>query len=284
MAAAGDVAAEMVFGPGPDPGCCPGGGDVESSPGENPRGESGEERLRLTPARIEEMLSRAEIEGGELVPHGSNYTFVVQLRSGETGFLGIYKPAGGERPLWDFPYGTLHRRERCSFLVSEALGWHLVPPTVIRDGPHGEGSMHLFVAHDQKANYFSLLEEGRPELFLLAVFDLIVNNTDRKGGHCLKGDDGRVWGIDHGLTFHAEPKLRTVIWDFAGRELPGKLIDDLKSLDRLLDGGASPLAREVGSLIDSEEFDMFRRRVRAFLDQPRLPLPEEYRNYPWPPV
>ncbi len=276
------VTAEMIFDPGREDG--PDQGGAKRSRSDGSPGESGAEGLHLTPARIEEMLSCAEIEGGELVPHGSNYTFVVQLQSGETRFLGIYKPAGGERPLWDFPYGTLHRRERCSFLVSEALGWHLVPPTVIRDGPHGEGSMQLFVAHDQKANYFSLLEEGRPELFLLAVFDLIVNNTDRKGGHCLKGDDGRIWGIDHGLTFHVEPKLRTVIWDFAGQELPGKLIDDLKDLDRLLDGGEGPLVREVGSLLDSEEFDMFRRRVRAFLDRPRLPLPEEYQSYPWPPV
>lgn len=234
--------------------------------------------------KIEALLIEAEIEGGELVPQGSNYTFAVQLCCGELRFLGIYKPADGERPLWDFPYGTLHYRERCSFLVSEALGWHLVPPTVIREGPHGEGSLQLFISHSRDSNYFLLREEGRPELFLLAVFDFIVNNTDRKGGHCFVGEDGRVWGIDHGLTFHAEPKLRTVIWDFAGQALPENILGDLSKLDKMIGDAEDPLMREMRELLDGEEIDMFRRRVRAFLDSPRLPNPEEYQNFPWPPV
>ena len=116
----------------------------ESSPEDEPN-HPGEEAYRLTPGEIEKLLLNGEIEGGELVPQGSNYTFIVQLQSDGMQFLGIYKPASGERPLWDFPYGTLHQRERCSFLVSQALGWHLIPPTVIRDGPHGDsiGSMVL---------------------------------------------------------------------------------------------------------------------------------------------
>jgi len=240
--------------------------------------------LMMSPVEIERLLGEATIEAGELVPRGSNYTFAVQLQSGDLNFLGIYKPAGGERPLWDFPYGTLHFRERCSFLISQALGWHLVPPTVIREGPHGEGSMQLFIACDRNANYFTLLDEGRSELFLLAVLDLIINNTDRKGGHCLKGNDGRVWGIDHGLTFHAEQKLRTVIWDFSGQELPGNLILDLKNLEISLNDTGSPFGREVRSLLDSDEFLMLRRRVQAFIELPRLPHPEEYRSFPWPPV
>lgn len=238
----------------------------------------------LPPEEIEDLLLRGEVEGGELVPQGSNYTFVVQLRVDDLHFLGIYKPSDGERPLWDFPYGTLHYRERCSFLVSQALGWNLIPPTVIRDGPHGEGSMQLYVPHDRQSNYFTLREEGRPELVLIAVFDLLANNTDRKGGHCFKGDDGRVWAIDHGLTFHVDPKLRTVIWDFSGQKLPGNLVNDLKRLDNELGDRGSPLRREMEDLLDQEEVGVFRRRVKAFLENPRLPHPEEYRSFPWPPV
>jgi hypothetical protein len=245
---------------------------------------SSRDSARLTVGEIEDLLLRGEIEGGELVPRGSNYTFVVQLRADKTPFLGIYKPASGERPLWDFPYGTLHHRERCSFLVSQALGWHLIPPTVIRDGPHGEGSMQLFISHDDGSNYFSLREEGRPELFLISVFDFIVNNTDRKGGHCFKGEDGRVWAIDHGLTFHAQPKLRTVIWDYSGQNLPENLVGDLKRLDRQLAEKDNPLCREISSLLDGEEVKVFRKRVKAFLKNPRLPHPEEYRSFPWPQV
>lgn len=256
----------------------------EPDSGEDASSSGEDEGFRLSPDEIEKLIEGAEIEGGELVPQGSNYTFAVQLRNGGLRFLGIYKPADGERPLWDFPYGTLHHRERCSFLISQALGWQLVPPTVVRAGPHGEGSVQLYIAHDPASNYFSLLEEGRPELFLLAVFDLIVNNTDRKGGHCLKGQDGRVWGIDHGLTFHAEPKLRTVIWDFSGHELPENILEDLRGLDKKLDDGENPVTREIISRLDAEEFEMLRRRVRAFLDNPRLPHPEEYRSFPWPPV
>ncbi|MBT3352726.1 MAG: SCO1664 family protein [Nitrospinaceae bacterium] len=256
----------------------------ETDFGEDAPSSEEDEGTRLSIDEIESLIDGAEIEGGELVPRGSNYTFAVELRNGDLRFLGIYKPAGGERPLWDYPYGTLHHRERCSFLISQALGWQLVPPTIVREGPHGEGSVQLYIAHDPESDYFTLLEEGRPELFLLAVFDLIVNNTDRKGGHCLKGQDGRVWGIDHGLTFHVEPKLRTVIWDFAGHELSENILDDLRGLDRKLDDGENPMTSEIISRLEPEEFDMLRRRVGAFLANPRLPHPEEYRSFPWPPI
>ncbi len=239
---------------------------------------------RLTPEAAEKLLRGGEIEGGELIPQGSNYTFAVQLRAGKLRFYGIYKPASGERPLWDFPYGTLHKRERCAFLVSRALGWSFIPPTVIRDGPHGEGSVQLYVPPDGNSNYFSLREEGRPELILIAAFDLMVNNTDRKGGHCFRGEDGRIWAIDHGLTFHPQPKLRTVIWDFSGQRLPEERVGEVERLGRALEEGGSPLRREMENLLDPEELEVFQRRVRAFLEEPRLPNPEEYRSYPWPRV
>ena len=230
----------------------------------------------------ERLLLAAEVEGGELIPQGSNYSFAVQLKAKDLSFHGVYKPASGERPLWDFPYGTLHRRERCSFIVSRFLGWGFVPPTVIRDGPHGEGSMQLYVPPADNSSYFTLREEGRAELPLVAAFDLVVNNTDRKGGHCFKGQDGRVWVIDHGLTFHPAPKLRTVIWDFAGQRLGGEPLEDLRRLARALDGAGSPLRRELGALLDPEEVEVFRRRVRAFVKNPQLPTPQEYRSVPWP--
>ncbi len=244
----------------------------------------GAESLRLQPEQIEDLLLRGEVEEGDLVLHGSNYTFVVRLRAGEFGFYAVYKPASGERPLWDFPYGTLHKRERCTFLVSQALGWGLVPPTVIRDGPHGEGSMQMFVSHNGKTNCFTLREENRAELVLVAVLDLLVNNTDRKGGHCFLGADQQVWAIDHGLTFHAEPKLRTVIWDYSDERLPDAQVADIERLEAALADVGGPLRGEMDALLDPLEVDVFHRRVRAFLGDPRLPHPEECRSFPWPPV
>lgn len=247
----------------------------KAAPG--PRGE-----VRFTFEEAERLLLDAEVAGGELIPQGSNYSFVLQLRANGATFLGVYKPASGERPLWDFPHGTLHKRERCSFLVSQLLGWGFVPPTVIRDGPHGEGSMQLYIPSEGNSNYFTLREEGRPELPLVAAFDLIVNNSDRKGGHCFKGRDGRMWAIDHGLTFHPEPKLRTVIWDFAGQRLPGERVEDLRRLASSLGDPQSPLRREMDGHLGSEEMETFRRRVRALAQNPRLPSPQEYRSTPWP--
>ena len=236
---------------------------------------------RFEPAEIENLLLTSEILGGELVPQGSNYTFAVKMGAGDFQFWGIYKPATGERPLWDFPYGTLHFRERCSFLVSHHLGWHLVPPTVIREGPHGEGSMQLCVPYDGKSNYFTLRAEERPELVLLAAFDIMVNNTDRKGGHCFKSEDGRVWVIDHGLTFHSEPKLRTVIWDYAGVSLPEEQVKDIKRLEDSLRDRHSPLRNEMDELLEPEEMDIFLERVIQFRENPCLPTPEEYRRIHW---
>ncbi|MDA0999991.1 MAG: SCO1664 family protein [bacterium] len=238
----------------------------------------------LQVGKIEKLLSESEVQGLELLPQGSNYTFAVELKAADFSFIGIYKPASGERPLWDFPYGTLHKRERCAFLVSQALGWDFVPPTVIRDGPHGEGSMQLYIPPDERSNYFSLREEGRAELVLLAAFDLIVNNTDRKGGHCFKGRDQRIWAIDHGLTFHVDPKLRTVIWDYSGAHVPEEHAADVKRLDGILSDEKSSLKKELDVLLDPEEVAVFHQRVKAFAREPRLPRPEEYRSFPWPPI
>ena len=238
--------------------------------------------VRFTFEEAERLLLDAEVEKSELIPQGSNYTFALHLKARRTAFYAVYKPASGERPLWDFPFGTLHRRERSAFLVCRFLGWDFIPPTVIRDGPQGEGSVQLYIPPVGNSNYFTLKEEGRPELPLLAAFDLIVNNTDRKGGHCFKGQDGRVWAIDHGLTFHPDPKLRTVIWDYAGLCLGGQPLGDLTRLAEALEDGQGPLRRELDALLDPEEVKVFKRRVRGFLKNPKLPSPQEYRSVPWP--
>src|SRR5665647_2622275 len=159
------------------------------------------------------MLEEGEIDDCNLIPAGSNYTFSATVSANGSGKLAaIYKPARGERPLWDFPRGTLHHRERAAYLASQLLGWPLIPPTVVRDGPLGAGSVQLFVPTEDRWDFNDLLRKHRRALQEIAVFDLVANNADRKAGHCLLGVDGRVWSIDHGLTFNVDPKLRTVLW------------------------------------------------------------------------
>ena len=156
-----------------------------------------------------------------------------RLSIGADQLLAIYKPQRGERPLWDFPRGTLCNREVAAREVSEALGWAIVPDTVLRDGPVGLGMMQRFVHHDPEEHYFTLLAEHGDEFRRMAAFDIVINNTDRKGGHCLRAtDDGSIFGIDHGVSFHAQWKLRTVIWDFACEPIPPDVCADLHRLDR----------------------------------------------------
>ena len=193
--------------------------------------------------------------------------------------LAVYKPERGERPLWDFPPG-LFKRELAAYYLSEALGWHLVPLTVRRDGPYGDGSLQEFVHADFSQHYFTLCEDTahRERLLRLCVFDLISNNADRKSGHCLLGPDGRVWAIDNGLCFNVEPKLRTVIWDFAGTPLPGDVRDDLR---RLVKEGAPASLVE---LLAEEECVALVGRARALARMGRLPADRGGDRYPWPPV
>jgi uncharacterized repeat protein (TIGR03843 family) len=190
----------------------------------------------------------------------------------------VYKPASGEQSLWDFPDG-LYRREVAAFALSEALGWGLVPPTVERhDGPFGAGSLQLFVAADYEQHYFTLFDEGGHEEVLLAmcVFDIVANNADRKSGHVLLGEDGRLWGIDHGLCFHRQPKLRTVIWDFADEPVPPLLLADLQRL-------ASGLPDELTRLLDDEESDAIVNRIDRLVRTGTFPEPLGDRPpYPWP--
>jgi hypothetical protein len=232
------------------------------------------------------LLERGVIEGIELIPWGSNYTFAALLRdeAGECCY-GVYKPRRGEVPLRDFPHGTLYKREVAAYVFSRELGWDLVPPTVVRqDGPHGTGSLQLYVQPrtDASAQFDRLRQSHRCELQRMAVFDLLTNNADRKGGHCLLDVRGHVWGIDHGLTFHHVPKLRTVIWDFCGDPIPENLVGHLGEF-RYTPERVNDLREKLRPLISEDELEALFMRWDRLLTNPCFPQLDPYRNVPWPP-
>ena len=230
------------------------------------------------------LLLESEVDSCGLIPWGSNYTFLITLNHAAEGCsYAVYKPRRGEAPLGDFPEGTLYRRERAAYVVSQALGWDLVPPTVIRDGPHGIGMVQLFIEADANAHYFTFGAQVPDEARRIALFDCVINNTDRKAGHLLRALEGRVWAIDHGLTFHSAPKLRTVIWDFAGEPLPPALMGDLDRLLTTYDDGSGPLA-ELRTLVSARECEAMRHRVESLLRSAAFPQPISYRSMPWPAV
>jgi uncharacterized repeat protein (TIGR03843 family) len=226
-----------------------------------------------------ERLERCAFEVEGRLPWSSNLTFLVRLEgSGDPPLFAVYKPGGGERSLWDFPDG-LYRREIAAYVLSEALGWGLVPPTVERtDGRFGPGSLQLFVEADYEQHYFTLVEEADDTTGLETVcaFDVVANNADRKAGHVLLAPDGRLWAIDHGLCFHTQHKLRTVIWEFAGERVPPGVVADLARLgDELPDG--------LDRLLGDDERRALVERVRALLDAGVFPDPDDsYHHYPWP--
>ncbi len=229
----------------------------------------------------ERFVREAEIGDGWLHPYASNYTFVVRLALREQEGYGVYKPQAGERPLWDFPTGTLGRRECAAYEFANALGWESIPPTVLREGEAGEGSLQLFVPHDPDSNFFTLRDEHPEEALRLAVFDALANNADRKGGHCFVGPDGGVWAVDNGLTFHEEPKLRTVIWDYSGEPIPPALLADIERVADDLDSDG-PCTRVLAALLDGPEVEALRHRIRRLLTEPVLPSPRTRRDLPWP--
>ena len=238
----------------------------------------------LSDPAVPPALAQGELEILGLLPRSSNYTFLVRA-SGEDGdqALGVYKPQRGEMPLWDFPEGTLCRREVAAYVVARALGWPNVPPTILRDGPEGLGSVQTFVTFDPEEHYFTLQERFVEEFRAVAAFDLVVNNADRKGGHCLLGEDGRIWLIDHGVCFSAEPKLRTVIWEYMDEPIPPSLLADIERLGIALDEGG-PERDELGALLNEEELLALRRRIAEIAGSPVFPGPGGDRPFPWPPV
>ncbi|MFN8040525.1 MAG: SCO1664 family protein [Acidimicrobiales bacterium] len=225
------------------------------------------------------VLETGEIEVEGRMPWSSNATFLVQAAHDDRTERGIYKPHRGERPLWDFPSG-LFQREVAAYELASALGWDVVPITVARDdgAPLGEGSLQHFVDADFEQHYFTLFEDEafHDQLRRICAFDLIANNTDRKSGHVLVDADGHLWGIDNGLSFHQEFKLRTVIWEFGGEPVPADLLVDVA---RFVDDGLpDPLAR----LLDPFERDAVLTRARGLVDAGCFPTDPSGRRYPWP--
>ncbi|MER7910657.1 SCO1664 family protein [Streptomyces sp. NPDC096068] len=257
-----------------------------------------------------ELLARGELTVRGRIREASNAVLYCSVSYEGLEAACVYKPVAGERPLWDFPDGNLARREVAAYEVSEATGWGLVPPTVLRDGPHGEGMVQLWIEADPGARLLALTEdeepgegwkavgeaevgEGRtallvhadtPGLRRLAVLDAVVNNGDRKGGHLLPAPGGHLYGIDHGVTFHVEDKLRTLLWGWAGEELPAEAVEVLARLDRDLAPGA-PLATRLAELLTAAEVTAVRARVVALRTAGRHPEPSGlWPAIPWPPV
>ncbi|MEP7106068.1 MAG: SCO1664 family protein [Chloroflexota bacterium] len=231
-------------------------------------------------ARLREL---PEIELLGIMRRSSNYTFLARLGP-EPQVLAVYKPAAGESPLWDFPTGTLYRRELAAYLLARELGWPRVPPTVVRENaPHGVGALQLFVDADLDRHYLNSRGEAEATWKEIALFDVLANNADRKSGHCLTDPQGRVWVIDHGVTFHTDDKLRTVIWDFAGRTAPKRLRADVRRTLDALDGGA--FGNSLRELLSAREVRALRRRLAAVLEPGwRFPEPGSAWSVPWPPV
>ena len=245
---------------------------------------SGDERTSLSDELngVPRVVAEGALELLGLLPRSSNYTFLARASLGDEQALAVYKPRRGETPLWDFPDGTLCNREVAAYVVARSLGWPNIPPTVLREGPEGEGSVQLFVEFDAGEHYFTLAEAGRfaGEFRRVALFDVVVNNADRKSGHCLLGHDGRIHVVDHGVCFSDEEKLRTVIWEFAGEPVSPQ---DLADLRRLSDG-FEILRDELGALLSEEELRAMRARLSAVVGTGRFPEPGEHRPFPWPPV
>jgi uncharacterized repeat protein (TIGR03843 family) len=230
--------------------------------------------------RARAFLAEGELELLGRIPWASNATLLAKVRHRELEGLAVYKPVRGEHPLWDFPTGTLYRREVAAYLVSEQLGWRLVPPTLVREGPLGVGSLQLYVDADTEITAFELLAAGNAALPRIAAFDVVTNNADRKAGHTLLDEEQRVWAIDHGVCFHTEPKLRTVLWDLAGHPLEAADVADLEALAAAADGGE--LGERLAELLAADEIAALAERSLGLATAGRLPAPGSGRAYPWP--
>ncbi len=231
------------------------------------------------------LLTYAELTPQAAMPWSSNATVLCIASYNEQQALTIYKPQRGERPLWDFPRGTLYQREVAAFVISHELKWHLVPPTVARDGPYGMGSVQLYIENDEESHLLTMQKEGGFDHYLprLAVFDAIINNADRKSGHVLKGNDGRLWAIDHGIAFHHENKLRTVLWDFAGEAIPDDILQEIITLRGRIHRREHSFSL-LDTLLTPEEIHALQRRIERLIAKGKFPMPSSERSYPWPPV
>lgn len=241
----------------------------------------------MVPSLSEEvaLLETAELTVRGFLANASNHTMLVRVGEPDSDVHAVYKPQQGERPLWDFPPGTLYQREVAAYVLSDFLGWDIVPPTIARDGPYGMGSVQEFVLHDPERHYFVLIDEPAFErqLARIAYFDLLINNADRKGSHVLLDESrGALLGIDHGVSFHTEPKLRTVIWDLGAARIDPAWQSDVERLLGALHGG---LGEDLAALLSVPEIDALGQRAEALRALPCLPeVPRGHRPYPWPPL
>jgi len=232
---------------------------------------------RAAPGDPADTLARGDIDIEMRMPYSSNATFLVKVTADGESVRAIYKPLRGERPLWDFGPG-LHRREVAAYRLAGAMGLDFVPVTLLREGPLGEGSVQLLVDADFEQHYFTLFEsrEDLHDRFReIAVFDILANNTDRKSGHVLIDNAGHIWGIDHGLCFSADLKLRTVIWEFGGEEIPSGV---MRAVERV----STALPLDVASLLDDDEVAAFAQRAAWLCEHRRFPHDPSGRRYPWP--
>jgi hypothetical protein len=233
--------------------------------------------------KLKQTLEKGEISLQGQFLLGSNYTFLVTVHHDGQEFPAVYKPTRGEQPLWDFPEASLARREVAAYLVSEALGFGLVPLTVLRDGPLGPGSLQQFIEYNPNYHYFNFKPADRQLLRPVVLFDLLINNADRKGSHVFfEKRTRRLFGIDHGLCFHADDKLRTVLWDFAGEAIPPDLLSALKTFRSALDLN---LPADLEPYLSLDEIVALRARADALLVHPVFPQPpQDRRSFPYPPL
>jgi uncharacterized repeat protein (TIGR03843 family) len=238
--------------------------------------------VAIGPEQAMQLLSQGCMALVGQIRYSSNVIFLTSVDDGDLRALAIYKPRRGETPLWDFIPGTLCLREVAAYVVSQALGWPLIPPTVLRDGPYGPGALQLYIDADAEADYFTLREERMPDLLPVALFDILANNADRKGGHLLLDRWNHIWAIDNALTFHPQPKLRTVVWDFAGKVIPEEYLADLCQLQAHL-ACESTLRQALAELLIEDEIAALQARLATLLERPVFPHPDPTRRQvPWP--
>lgn len=245
--------------------------------------EEPQRNVALGVEAILELLRQGTLELQREMPWSSNYTFMGTVSRDDVTAKVVYKPKQGESPLWDFPNGSLYKREVAAFLVSDALGWNLVPPTVSRKGDFGVGMVQFFIEHNPEEHFFTFRDPWDEQLTRLVLFDVLINNADRKGGHVLRERDGdKIWAIDHGVTFHEEYKLRTVIWELAGEPIPQPYLEMVAAFQGCLGQGA-PLTEKLSRLLGAGEMGMLRHRVSALLESATFPFPRPGRPHvPWP--
>ncbi|WSG19389.1 SCO1664 family protein [Nonomuraea sp. NBC_01738] len=229
------------------------------------------------------LLRDGRLEVAGRLVEATNMTLYCSLTLAGRTAACVYKPVRGERPLWDFPDGTLAAREVAAFEVSQATGWGIVPPTVYRDGPFGPGMCQLWIDTEHEIDLMRLVRSRHPALRRMAVFDAVVNNADRKGGHLLPLADGHVYGVDHGVCFAADDKLRTVLWQWRGKPLAREAVEVLAKLEREIESGS--LGRRLRQLLTLAEVEATWTRVRRLLDSGVHPYPsQDWPAIPWPPI